>query len=202
MKPERDYSLVDVLDKLLDKGLLLNADLIISVAGVPLIGVNLKAALAGMETMIEYGMMEAWDKNTRDWYAKEFAKKVAVPLLESEEIHLRMFGSIWCDQGIIHTWRPGFLYLTNKRLFLWRKEPAEMLFEIPLEKIEGVMIKREIHLQREREELYLQFDCGEVARIHVSDIVEFKRALEEAVGGSIDMKIPCKHVPLLENLTK
>lgn len=74
MKPTRECGLVELLDKILDKGVLLNADIIISVAGIPLIGVNLRAALAGIETMLEYGMMEAWDESVRKHYAEELAK--------------------------------------------------------------------------------------------------------------------------------
>lgn len=58
-------ALVDLLDRVLDKGLVIQADLIISVAGVPLIGVNLRAALAGIETMREYGMMREWEESIR-----------------------------------------------------------------------------------------------------------------------------------------
>jgi len=67
MEPTRDaqVTLVDLLDRVLDKGLVINADIIISVAGIPLIGVNLRAALAGMETMVKYGMMKAWDEKIR-----------------------------------------------------------------------------------------------------------------------------------------
>ena len=53
------------MDRVLDKGIVIHAEIIISVAGIPLIGVNLKAALAGMETMLKYGMMEEWDKSMR-----------------------------------------------------------------------------------------------------------------------------------------
>ncbi len=53
-------TLVDLLDRVLDRGLLINADIIISLAGVPLIGINLRAALAGMETMMKYGVMQDW----------------------------------------------------------------------------------------------------------------------------------------------
>jgi len=69
LEPTRttNATLVDLLDRILDKGLIINADIIISVAGIPLIGVNLRAALAGMETMIKYGMMVEWDKTTRVW---------------------------------------------------------------------------------------------------------------------------------------
>ncbi|MDP2727713.1 MAG: gas vesicle protein [Dehalococcoidia bacterium] len=69
MEPMRDSgaTLVDLLDRALDKGLVLHADIIVSVAGVPLIGINLRAALAGMETMLAYGMMQGWDEGIRAW---------------------------------------------------------------------------------------------------------------------------------------
>lgn len=80
MEPTRETkaTLVDLLDRVLDKGLIIHADLIVSVAGIPLIGVSLKAALAGMETMLEYGMMEDWDKAQRA--IAEERLKVPIPL--------------------------------------------------------------------------------------------------------------------------
>lgn len=59
MKPIRHgrATIVDLLDRLLDKGLVINADVIISLAGVPLIAVNLRAAIASVETMLDYGLM-------------------------------------------------------------------------------------------------------------------------------------------------
>lgn len=74
MQPTRDShaTLVDLLDRVLDKGLILDADLIIHMAGIPLLGVKLRAILAGMETMLEYGMWEDWDEAQRtDWIRKE-----------------------------------------------------------------------------------------------------------------------------------
>jgi hypothetical protein len=62
-KPVRQYSaLVDLLDRALTKGLLITADVVITVADVPLIGLNLRLALANMETMLAYGMMRDWDQ--------------------------------------------------------------------------------------------------------------------------------------------
>lgn len=58
-------TLVDLLDRVLDKGAVLNADIIVSVAGIPLLGINLRAALAGMETMLAYGLMQDWDERIR-----------------------------------------------------------------------------------------------------------------------------------------
>ena len=94
MEPIRDTqaTLVDLLDRILDKGLVINADIIISVAGIPLIGVNLRAALAGMETMLKYGVMQSWDERTRAW-EREHRKKKEISLLEGEEIVLKMYGS-------------------------------------------------------------------------------------------------------------
>ncbi len=59
MEPTRytKTTLVDLLDRLLDKGLIINADIIISLAGIPLVAVNLRAAIASVETMLEYGLM-------------------------------------------------------------------------------------------------------------------------------------------------
>jgi len=56
---------VDLLDRVLDRGLFLRADLIISVAGIPLIGATLSVAVAGMETMLKYGIMTEFDDELR-----------------------------------------------------------------------------------------------------------------------------------------
>jgi len=102
MEPEREWksraTLVDLLDRVFDKGVVINADLIISVAGVPLIGVNLRAALAGMETMLKYGMMQDIDAKTRMWEA-QYRKNKEVPLVEGEEIVQEMETCPQCQRG-------------------------------------------------------------------------------------------------------
>ena len=67
MEPTREVhaTLVDLLDRVLDKGLVIDADIVISLAGVPLLGISLRAALAGMETMLKYGLMKDLDKQIR-----------------------------------------------------------------------------------------------------------------------------------------
>lgn len=67
MKPTRDdgHAIVDVLDVLLREGAMVQADVLITVADVPLIGINLRAAVAGMTTMREYGFFENWDLEKR-----------------------------------------------------------------------------------------------------------------------------------------
>lgn len=49
-------TLVDVIDRVLDKGLVINADIAVSVAGVELLGVKVRAALASFETAARYGL--------------------------------------------------------------------------------------------------------------------------------------------------
>lgn len=50
-------TLVDLLDRILDRGVVINADIVISLAGIPLIGLNLRAALAGIATFEKYGAL-------------------------------------------------------------------------------------------------------------------------------------------------
>lgn len=171
MKPERESSLVEVLDRLLDRGAVLNADLIISVAGIPLIGLNLRAALAGMETMLEYGMMEAWDKSSREWYARQEAK---IPLRQNEEVVFRAFGYLWQEQGIMRRWVPGVWNVTSSRLLLWLRSPGEVVFEADLKNI----CKRRVpSLTMQRQELELEFPGGS-ARIYLSEMDELEEAME------------------------
>ena len=62
---ERKVVLTDLIDRVLDKGVAIHADVIISLAGIPLVGINLRALVAGMETMTEYGVMHEWDREIR-----------------------------------------------------------------------------------------------------------------------------------------
>ena len=77
MQPTRDVhaTLVDLLDRVLEKGLVLNADLLINVAGIPLLGVNLRACLAGIETMLKYGIWQDWDAAQRSIATMERQRK-------------------------------------------------------------------------------------------------------------------------------
>jgi DNA-directed RNA polymerase subunit RPC12/RpoP len=53
---DRGSTLVDLIDRVLDKGLVINADITVSVAGVELLGIKLRAALASFETAAKYGL--------------------------------------------------------------------------------------------------------------------------------------------------
>ena len=60
MENNNKIGIVELIDRTLNKGIIVNADLIITVADVPLLAANLKLALASVETMLKYGMMNDW----------------------------------------------------------------------------------------------------------------------------------------------
>lgn len=54
--PKAGDTLADLIDRVLDKGLVINADITVSVAGVELLGIKIRAALASFETAARYGL--------------------------------------------------------------------------------------------------------------------------------------------------
>jgi hypothetical protein len=141
LEPTRDLraTLPDLLDALLDKGVYLDLDLIITVADIPLIGVNLRAMIAGMETMLEHGMMRAWDEQTREWVRRSLARRV--PLDDDEDVVARMAGGHRQEEPAV--WRPGTVYLTTRRIMVWRNDPRELLWQARLDEITGAALKTE-----------------------------------------------------------
>lgn len=64
--PSDDDAVVDLVDVLLRDGAVLDADVVVSIADIPLVGIKLRAAIAGMTTMTEYGLFEDWDERIRE----------------------------------------------------------------------------------------------------------------------------------------
>ena len=58
LQAQRDTTgtLADIIDRILDKGLVINADIAVSVVGVELLGIKIRAALASFETAAKYGL--------------------------------------------------------------------------------------------------------------------------------------------------
>jgi len=67
MRPElvAGQSLADVVERILDKGLVINADISISLVGTELLGIKIRAALASFETAARYGLMFPSDTNLK-----------------------------------------------------------------------------------------------------------------------------------------
>ncbi|MCX6696924.1 MAG: gas vesicle protein, partial [Methanoregula sp.] len=56
LRDDSASSLVDVIERVLDKGVIINADICVSVAGVELLGIKIRAAIASFETAAKYGL--------------------------------------------------------------------------------------------------------------------------------------------------
>ncbi|MGJ3560850.1 gas vesicle protein [Streptomyces sp. INA 01156] len=132
----------DLLEVLLNKGAVLHLDLIVAVADIPLIGVSLRAAVAGMETMLEHGMMRHWDEDTRAWAERSVARR-ALELEEGESVVCRMSGGHLLTEGLCHGWRPGTVHLTDRRLVVLRDEPREILWQTGLDAVTAVRLAPE-----------------------------------------------------------
>lgn len=52
----RGDTLADVVERILDKGLVINADIAISLAGTELLNIKIRAALASFETAAKWGL--------------------------------------------------------------------------------------------------------------------------------------------------
>ncbi len=55
--PNSNNGLAGVIDRVLDKGLVINADITVSVSNVELLGIKIRAALASFETAAKFGLM-------------------------------------------------------------------------------------------------------------------------------------------------
>jgi len=92
-------TLADVIDRILDKGLVINADITVSVVGVEVLGLKIRAALASFETAARYGLEFPSGTNlaTPAWEEAQIAKeycpqcKKRAPLEE-----LLSTGCPWC----------------------------------------------------------------------------------------------------------
>ena len=181
MEPIRDarITLVDLLDRILDKGLLINADLIISVAGVPLIGVKLNAAIASVETMLKYGIMAdlcELRKSMNVWDEERTLK-----LLEQEKVINKFYGSVYFSEGLCPTWRYGCFYITDRRIILVRKEPFEVLTEIYYEQIESISAQIDSNAD-EVTHLYLYLKTGESFQLRLTEGSLMKTVIENATN--------------------
>ena len=53
---EGPSTLIEVIERILDKGIVINADITVSVAGVELLGIKARIALASFETAAKCGL--------------------------------------------------------------------------------------------------------------------------------------------------
>jgi Gas vesicle protein len=202
MEPQRgsQATLEDLLERVLDKGIVLKLDLIIGVAGIPLIGISLQAAIAAIETMLDYGMMEAWDADTRAHAAREERRR-EFGFQPGEHPVLDLYGSYHRRRGISLVWQPGRLILTDRRLLLVRSAPPEVLFETLVGAIVG--IGRVVHENLgpgRREIVSLALADGTVAGLYAAEPDVLEAHLREGIQrlGQAVTEIPAAQLERLD----
>jgi hypothetical protein len=156
-------TLVDLLDRALDKGVVLNLDLIICVADVPLLGVNLKAALAGIETMLEYGIMADWDEAHRAW-----ARENREPAKATKGFT----GSLWSDNGIYKAW-VSCAFERDNSCFMFTDFQGRPLLKMPICDVTDIyMEKRKVLNTKEATDICFVYNSGKVLRFHPKEEVQ------------------------------
>jgi len=66
MEPTKETGhVVELVDILLREGVVVAADVVVSVAEIPLVGIQLRLALAGMTELTEHELFTEWDKSIR-----------------------------------------------------------------------------------------------------------------------------------------
>jgi gas vesicle structural protein len=66
----RGDTLADVVERILDKGLVINADIAISLAGTELLSIKIRAALASFETAAKWGLAFPSDARIAQTFSK------------------------------------------------------------------------------------------------------------------------------------
>ena len=71
--PTRQMGLFDLLDRILDKGVVINGDITVAFAGVDLLSLKVNLVIASLETAKRYGVELPWEKWARE--KQELEKK-------------------------------------------------------------------------------------------------------------------------------
>ena len=75
---KKELTVVDLLDRILDKGVVINGDITISVVGVDLLSLKINLVIASLETAKRYGLVlpwEKWEKERKQLQVKSVKRK-------------------------------------------------------------------------------------------------------------------------------
>ncbi|MFI5405487.1 MAG: gas vesicle protein [Nitrososphaerales archaeon] len=75
---KRELTVVDLLDRILDKGVVINGDITISIVGVDLLSLKINIVIASLETAKRYGLVlpwEKWEKESKQLQIKSVKRK-------------------------------------------------------------------------------------------------------------------------------
>jgi hypothetical protein len=77
-----ELTLLDVIDRILDKGIVINGDITVSFAGVDILSLKINLVIASLETAKRYGLelpWEKWEKEKAKLTSKDQAKVQGIP---------------------------------------------------------------------------------------------------------------------------
>lgn len=88
--PESSGGIADAIERILDRGLVINADISVSVAGTELLGIKIRAALASFETAAHYGLdfPSGTNLNAAGWREADRIKTKSPEYISRKEEHL------------------------------------------------------------------------------------------------------------------
>lgn len=72
----QQLTIVDLIDRILDKGVVITGDITISVVGVDLLSLKINLVIASLETAKRYGIKLPWEKWDREQLKKVSPKSV------------------------------------------------------------------------------------------------------------------------------
>ncbi|MFI5406808.1 MAG: gas vesicle protein [Nitrososphaerales archaeon] len=75
---KKELTVIDLLDRILDKGIVINGDITISIVGVDLVSLKINLVIASLETAKRYGIKlpwEQWEKDRKQLENKQMKKK-------------------------------------------------------------------------------------------------------------------------------
>lgn len=58
----REMTIIDLLDRILDKGVVINGDITVAIAGIDLLALKINLVIASLETAKRYGIPLPWEK--------------------------------------------------------------------------------------------------------------------------------------------
>jgi rubredoxin len=95
LAPSRSSNLADVVQRILDTGLVINADIAVSIAGTELLGIKIRATLASFETAARYGLElpSGTNMSAPGW------KDAARPRADCPECGNRRFEDLLLEEG-------------------------------------------------------------------------------------------------------
>ena len=62
----QQLTIVDLVDRILDKGVVITGDITVSIVGVDLLSLKINLVIASLETAKRYGIKLPWEKWDRD----------------------------------------------------------------------------------------------------------------------------------------